>query len=287
METIILQANAKINLTMDVLRRRADGYHDVDLLMQSVTLHDTLKIEKSDTLSLTIDGGLAVSDNNLILRAARMLAQQAGIEPKAAIHLIKRIPVAAGLGGGSADAAAAFVGLNRMWGLNLSTDELCALGAKLGADVPFCIVGGCCRAEGIGTELTAVESRLPLHVLIVKPCEGLMTKEIYGGLHLTAETVHPDTAAAIRVMESGSMEQLIPQLGNVLEPVAAARQPEITEVIGKLNAFGARYARMSGSGSAVFGLFDTDEQVRTVCDVLAREYAECYSAQSAEKGVEE
>ena len=164
MRKMCLQARAKVNLTMAVLRRRPDGYHDVDLLMQSVSLHDELTIEESDALVLTIEGNLPVEDNNLVLRAARLLAQDAGIEPKAKMHLKKRIPVAAGLGGGSADAAAAFVGLNELWGLAYPPEKLLAIGAKLGADVPFCIAGGCRRATGIGTDLENVESKLPLHL---------------------------------------------------------------------------------------------------------------------------
>ena len=153
MRKLCMEARAKVNLTMDVLRRREDGYHEVDLLMQSVSLHDTLTIEESDELTLTIAGSLPVEDNNLVLRAARLLAQDAGIEPTGKMHLVKRIPVAAGLGGGSADAAAAFVGLNQLWGLEYPQEKLLAIGAKLGADVPFCIAGGCCRATGIGTVL--------------------------------------------------------------------------------------------------------------------------------------
>lgn len=191
-----MQARAKVNLTVDVLRRRADGYHEVDLLMQSVSLCDTLRLREAEDLELTIEGALRPDPQNLILRAARLLAEDAGIAPRAKIALEKHVPVAAGLGGGSGDAAAALVGLNELWNLQYPPERLQALGARLGADVPFCIAGGCQRATGIGTDLAPVRSRLPLHLVILKPCEGLLTKEIFGALDLAKVSRHPDTAGA-------------------------------------------------------------------------------------------
>lgn len=285
MQKLCMEARAKVNLTMDVLRRRPDGYHEVDLLMQSVSLHDTLVIEESDTLSLTIEGNLPVEDHNLVLRAARMLAQDAGIEPKAKLHLTKRIPVAAGLGGGSADAAAAFVGLNRLWGLEYPEEKLLKIGAKLGADVPFCIAGGCCRATGIGTDLERVESKLPLELVILKPCEGLLTKEIFGGLHLNEETKHPDTPKAAQAVEAGDVQMLIESMGNVLEEPATARRPLITKALEELTELGALHARMSGSGSAVFGLFEDEQAAKKAADVLKEKYSECFACRTTAQGV--
>lgn len=285
MQEYSLQARAKVNLTMDVLRRRPDGYHEVDLLMQSVSLCDTLTVRRSDGLSLEIEGDLPVSDDNLVLRAARLLAQHAGIEPRAELLLVKRIPVAAGLGGGSADAAAALVGLNRLWGLNRPQQELLSLGAKLGADVPFCIAGGCCRATGIGTVLHRADSRLKLHLVIVKPCEGLLTREIFGGLVLDGFTRHPDTPGALEAAQAGDVDALIRCMGNVLEGPAMARRPQIAQALGELNQLGALHARMSGSGSAVFGLFDSQERAAQAALHLSRRYSECYAAQSVPEGV--
>lgn len=285
MRRLCLEARAKINLTMDVLRRREDGYHEVDLLMQSVSLHDTLTIEESDELSLTIEGNLPVEDNNLVLRAARLLAQDAGVEPKAKMHLVKRIPVAAGLGGGSADAAAAFVGLNMLWGLDYPEERLLAIGAKLGADVPFCIAGGCCRATGIGTVLEKVESRLPMDVVILKPCEGLLTKEIFGGLKLDAQTAYPDTPSAAAAVENGDTSRLIACMGNVLETPAMARRPLIGKALEELEALGALHARMSGSGSAVFGLFADAKSAEYAAESLGKKYAECFACKTVREGV--
>lgn len=285
MKIYCLQARAKVNLTVDVLRRREDGYHEVDLLMQSVSLCDTLRLEESASLELTIDGGLRVESDNLILRAARLLAQDAGIEPRARMHLNKYVPVAAGLGGGSGDAAAALVGLNRLWALDYPTERLLRLGGRLGADVPFCIVGGCQRATGIGTVLEAVPSALPLHLVIVKPCQGLLTKEIFQGLRLDASIVHPDTPAAARAMRAGDRDALIASMGNVLETVALARQPGIARAMDALMERGALHARMSGSGSAVFGLFDSREKAAETAVALKKVYAECFAAESVEQGV--
>ena len=285
MRKMCFEARAKVNLTMDVLRRRPDGYHDVDLLMQSVSLHDELTIEDCDELILTIEGNLPVEDNNLVLRAARLLAADAGIEPKARMHLKKRIPVAAGLGGGSADAAAAFVGLNQLWRLDYPPEKLLTIGAKLGADVPFCIAGGCRRATGIGTELENVESTLPMHLVILKPCEGLLTKEIFGGLTLNEQTKHPDTAGAAKAVEAGDMDALIACMGNVLETPAMARRPLIGQALEELMAQGALHARMSGSGSAVFGLFRDEAAAQRAAEALQGKYAECFAAHTVKDGV--
>ena len=285
MRKLCMEARAKVNLTMDVLRRREDGYHEVDLLMQSVSLHDTLTIEESDELTLTIAGSLPVEDNNLVLRAARLLAQDAGIEPTGKMHLVKRIPVAAGLGGGSADAAAAFVGLNELWGLDYPLEKLLAIGAKLGADVPFCIAGGCCRATGIGTVLEEVKSALELHLVILKPCEGLLTKEIFGGLKLNEQTKHPDTPGAAKAAEAGDVEALIACMGNVLETPAMARRPQIARALEELEELGALHARMSGSGSAVFGLFADEAAAAHAAEVLGKQYRECFACESVADGV--
>ena len=275
-----LQARAKVNLTMDVLRRRPDGYHEVDLLMQSVSLCDTLQVSQSDRLTLEIEGDLPVSDDNLVLRAARLLAEHARLEPRATLRLVKRIPVAAGLGGGSADAAAALVGLNQLWQLELPQRELLVLGARLGADVPFCIAGGCCRATGIGTELQRADSRLALHLVILKPCEGLLTREVFGGLVLDGFTHHPNTPGAFEAAQAGDVDALIRCMGNVLEGPAMAKRPQIAQALGELTALGALHARMSGSGSAVFGLFDSQERAAQAALQLRRRYSECYAAQS-------
>lgn len=285
MQSIQMQARAKINLTMDVLYRREDGYHQVDALMQSISLCDVLTLEKGASLELSIEGDLPVDQDNLILRAARMLAEDAGIAPYARLHLVKHIPVAAGLGGGSADAAAVLLGLNRMWGLEYPMDRLLALGAKLGADVPFCMLGGCRRATGIGTDLEAVHRALPLYAVILKPCQGLLTKDIFEGLRLGKDTHHPNTKGAVRAVERGDMRALIGCMGNVLESAAVPLRPAILEAMEDLLTAGAQHARMSGSGPTVFGLFDGQEKATEAAVCLQAKYAECFAVQGVDEGV--
>ena len=177
------------------------------------------------------------------------------------------------------------MGLNALWDLQYPPERLQALGARLGADVPFCIAGGCQRATGIGTDLAPVRSRLPLHLVILKPCEGLLTKEIFGALDLAKVSHHPDTAGAARAMEAGDVRSLIACMGNVLESVALERQPGIADALALLRGRGALHARMSGSGSAVFGLFDSWERAAETAVDLKRVYPECCAAQSVDVGV--
>ena len=283
---LTIQAYAKINLTMDVLRRRGDGYHDVDLLMQSVSLCDTLALRPADALSLRIKGDLPASVDNLVLRAARALQEAAGVSQGADMALEKRIPVAAGLGGGSADAAAALVGLNTLWGLGLPVPSLLEIGAKLGADVPFCIVGGLARATGIGCDVQPLTSALPLHMVIVKPCEGLLTRDVFCALQLNASTRHPDTEGAIRAMRLGSLDALCTCMGNVLEPVSAAVRPEIERAIARLRELNACQARMSGSGPAVFGLFANQRDAACAQAALIEEGHAAIYARDMPCGVE-
>lgn len=285
MQSIQMQARAKINLTMDVLYRREDGYHQVDALMQSISLCDVLTLEKGAGLELSIEGSLPVEQDNLILRAARMLAEDAGIAPCARLHLVKRIPIAAGLGGGSADAAAVLLGLNQLWGLEHPMEHLLALGATLGADVPFCMLGGCRRATGIGTNLQAVHRVLPLYAVVVKPGQGLLTKDIFAGLRLDKDTRHPDTKGAVRAVERGDLRALIGCMGNVLESTAVPLRPAIFEAMRDMLAAGAQHARMSGSGPTVFGLFDGQEKAAEAAIRLQAKYAECFAVQGVDEGI--
>jgi 4-diphosphocytidyl-2-C-methyl-D-erythritol kinase len=218
-------------------------------------------------------------------QAASLFFERTRLQGGADIVLKKNIPFPAGLGGGSADAAAAFVGLNQLWGLDYPLEKLLTIGAKLGADVPFCIAGGCRRATGIGTELENVESTLPMHLVILKPCEGLLTKEIFGGLTLNEQTKHPDTAGAAKAVEAGDMDALIACMGNVLETPAMARRPLIGQALEELMAQGALHARMSGSGSAVFGLFKDEAAAQRAAEALQGKYAECFAAHTVKDGV--
>ena len=224
-----LLARAKINWTLDITGRRADGYHLMDMLMQSVTLADEITLEKTLDGEITLTTGgtplLPADEHHLALRAARALQKATSCPLGARIHVEKHIPVGAGMGGGSSDAAAALVALNRLWKLGLSEDALEAIGLTIGADVPFCIRGGLQRAKGVGERLTPVPLARPLYLVAFQPCRGLSTREVFTSLHeegIRPED-RPDNEAAQRALMTGDVVALGRSLGNVLEPVSRRR----------------------------------------------------------------
>jgi len=252
-----LTARAKINWTLDIVGQRADGYHLMDMLMQPVTLADEVILLPADEITLTTGGSplLPADQKHLAYRAAMALKRHTGYPGGAAIHVEKRIPVGAGMGGGSADAAAVLVGLNRLWGLNLSTAELEAIGLTLGADVPFCIRGGLTRTTGIGEVMENLPCGQTWPLVVIQPCEGLSTKEIFTAYHEGVVDARPDNDAAAAALACGDASALSAAMANVMQPVSEQRRPGIGEAIGALAEHGAFAARMTGSGSAVFGAF--------------------------------
>ena len=285
-----IQARAKINWTLDVVGVLPNGYHDLDMLMQSVTLCDQMTMEDADELTLSVRMGGAfvpADESNLVLRAARALQAYANCQKGAAITLRKYIPVAAGMGGGSSDAAAALKGLNVLWGLGLSDDELEKIGLTIGADVPFCIRGGLQRAQGVGERLTPVAMKCPLYIVAFQPCKGLSTKEVFTSLHEDGirDEDRPDNEAAQRALEHGDVRLLGRSLGNVLEPVSRRLRPEIDKAILDIEAAGAVKARMTGSGSAVFGVFLHAGACRKAAQELQKTYPTCRMMRTAECGV--
>lgn len=283
-----LRAYAKLNLCLQVNETREDGLHEVDTLMQSIDLFDTLMMEEADGLSLQIDGGLALSDDNLVLQAARHLQKETGCEKGAALRLCKRIPVAAGLAGGSADAAAALLGLNRLWGLDLPQDRLLAIGRELGSDVPFCMVGGLVRATGTGTDLRPLQSALPsCFVVLSKAGEGISAKDAYQMFDRLRGRVAVDVdvdamETAIAQADFGAVAGL---LANDLQPGCGRMRPEVFEGIECLYALGAEGAAMSGSGSCVFGLFREEEAAKFAAKEMQNLFAETHVARPVGAGV--
>ena len=285
-----IQARAKINWTLDVVGVLPNGYHDLDMLMQSVTLCDQMTMEDADelTLSVRMGGGFVPADeNNLVLRAARALQQHSGCTKGARITLRKYIPVAAGMGGGSSDAAAALKGLNVLWKLNLDDDTLEEIGLTIGADVPFCIRGGLQRAQGVGERLTPVAIKRPLSIVAFQPCRGLSTKEVFTSLHEDGirDEDRPDNETAQRALQNGDVRLLGRSLGNVLEPVSRRLRPDIDQAIRNIEAAGAVGARMTGSGSAVFGVFLHAGACRKAAQELQKTYPSCRMMRTAECGV--
>ena len=265
MNQIELKALAKINLGLDVLGRRENGYHDVRMVMQSVYLYDEVKIEKTDREGITVEtnlGFLPTGDGNIAYKAAQLLKDEFGISDGIRIVLRKHIPVAAGLAGGSSNAAAVLYGMNRMFRLGLSRQEMMDRGVKLGADVPYCIMRGTVLAEGIGEELKELPQMPKCTVLIAKPPVSVSTKAVYEALDAEEITDHPDIDGIIAGLEEGSLKKVAAYMGNVLEGVTIPMHPVISEIKEEMKAAGAINAMMSGSGPTVFGLFENRADAR-------------------------
>lgn len=258
-----LKALAKINLGLDVIRRREDGYHEVKMIMQTVRLFDRISIRKTKSEKIQVKTNLFYlpeNENNLVYKAAKLLMDEFQMTQGVLINLQKFIPVAAGMAGGSSDAAAVLYGMNRMFRLGLSTQELMERGVKIGADVPYCIMRGTALAEGIGEKLTELSPMPEGKVLIAKPPISVSTKFVYENLKLDEHTQHPDIDLLIQDIESGSLKDIAAHMGNVLESVTIPNYPVIAEIKEQMIRDGALNAMMSGSGPTVFGLFDDDEK---------------------------
>ena len=271
------KANAKINLSLDVTGVRENGYHDVRMIMQSIELCDYLDIEvnNSGRIELTCSNPEIECDkSNLIYKAADKLINKAVDEEiidkntGVTISLQKNIPIAAGLAGGSTDAAATLVGLNEELGLGYSSSELRGLGVTLGADIPFCIEGGTYLSEGIGEVLSKLKDAPDCFIVLVKPDINVSTKFVYDNLILNEETVHPDVDAMLDAIETGSIKRVADCLDNLLATVTEKEYPIIVDIKNILKENGALNAIMSGSGSTVFGLFDDEEKAKEALSIL-------------------
>ncbi len=262
MNEISLKALAKINLGLDVLRRREDGYHEVRMVMQTIRLYDWIQMRRIRQPEIRVSTNLyylPCNENNLVYKAAKLLMEEFQIPGGVAIDLKKRIPVAAGMAGGSSDAAAALFGMNLLFRLRLSRQQLMKRGVKIGADVPYCILRGTALAEGIGEELTALPPAPKCPVLVAKPPISVSTKWVYENLRLGEDTAHPDIDGLLAAIEAQDAEQMAQRMGNVLETVTIPRYPVIQEIKDVMKQNGAMNAIMSGSGPTVFGLFGDKE----------------------------
>ena len=270
--TIFRQAApAKLNLYLHITGRRADGYHLVDSLIAFAAIHDTIEARDADALTLVIEGPFAGvlgrEPDNLVLRAARALAELAGVRSGAAITLVKRLPVASGIGGGSADAAATLRALQRLWGVNLSEPQRTELALSLGADVPMCLGGQAAFAGGVGADLVPVRSLPSAGLVLVNPLLALSTAAVF-----KARTGPFGTAARFgdAPRDVASLARILAERRNALEPAATMLCPAISQVLAALDqAPGCRFARMSGSGATCFGLFDDEIAARSAAQALA------------------
>ena len=265
MNQIELKALAKINLGLDVLGRRENGYHDVRMVMQSIYLYDEVKIEKTEAPGITLASNLSflpTGEGNIAYKAAKLLMEEFHIPAGVRITLNKHIPVAAGLAGGSSNAAAVLFGMNRMFRLGLKQEELMARGVRLGADVPYCIMRGTVLAEGIGEELSVLPAMPKCTVLIAKPPVSVSTKAVYEAFDSKVTKAHPDIDGIIEGLREGNLRKVASCMGNVLEGVTVPMYPVIEDIKQEMLNAGALNAMMSGSGPTVFGLFENRAAAR-------------------------
>jgi 4-diphosphocytidyl-2-C-methyl-D-erythritol kinase len=279
-QSLTIPAYAKINLSLDVLHRRKDGYHDLHMVMQQVALCDHIYIRLSSVpgIHLKTDAAFLPSKRgNIAWRAAELLGTKSGInlaETGVEIEIKKRIPIAAGLAGGSADAAAVLKGLNQLWRLGMSIEELQMLGLQLGADVPYCLMGGTALAEGIGDRLTPLVLAKNFWVVLVKPAISVSTREVFQRLNLGCIHQRPDNMALISAMKNADVRGMAEAMANVLETVTIPLVPEIDEIKHKMLEFNATASLMSGSGPTVFGLFKDREKAQAAGSKLSLIYQE-------------
>lgn len=256
--SIVLKSYGKINLGLDVLRRREDGYHEVRMIMQTVGLYDvlTMKKRKDDKIKMTCNlSFLPTDERNLVYKAVKLIKDKYHIKDGVEINLSKRIPVAAGMAGGSSNCAAALKGMNQLFDLGLSIDELCEIGVTLGADVPYCIWGGTALSEGIGEKLSRVDAMPDCYILIAKPGISVSTAFVYKNLKLKELTKHPDIDGMLECLKEKDLTGICDRLENVLETVTVMEYPIIEKVKKHLMDQGAMGALMSGSGPTIFAIF--------------------------------
>jgi 4-diphosphocytidyl-2-C-methyl-D-erythritol kinase len=264
------KAPAKINLALDVLFKRPDGYHEVEMIMTTVDLADRIELKEtaSDEIKIVSHNRFVPDDSrNLAYQAAALLKERYGIKQGVSIGIEKNIPVAAGLAGGSSDAAAALRGLNRLWDLGLSLDELAELGSEIGSDVSFCVYGGTALAKGRGEKITHLPAPPKCWVVLAKPTIGVSTADIYKRLQLH-ECERPDVRNMINAIEEHNYSKVCDNLGNVLENVTLSLYPEVANIKDQMKTFGADAVLMSGSGPTVFGLVEHDSRMQRVYNGL-------------------
>ncbi len=271
-----VKAYAKINLMLNIAGKRADGYHDVDMIMQTVSLCDIINVEKIFRgIEISGTGSLPYDETNLAYRAAKLFFDISGKRGGCKIHLEKHIPVCAGMAGGSSDAAAVLNALNTLYGKPVTAKVLSKISAKLGADVPYCLQGGTVRATGIGDILTPIAPPAKSIVLIVKPPISVSTPWAYKSLN-HEQLLHPDTEGAVRAIEKGDTEALYALMGNSFEDSVFAAHPEIGDIKKRMLELGAKASLMSGSGSAVFAIFENAESAKAAYDEFSQKYTDVF-----------
>ena len=290
MNSITLKSRAKINLSIDVVGKRQDGYHLVEMIMQTIDLYDLIEINEKDNDQITIKSTsdeIPLDCNNLVYKAANLIKKTFNINKGVEIHIKKNIPVAAGMAGGSSNAAAVLVGLNKLWNLNLSNQQLEKIGLKLGADVPFCINGGAVLASGIGEELTPIKGLTKdVCILVCKPDLFVSTKEVYECIDSKDIDKRPNNKFLIECLKNEDTRQLAENMFNVLEGVTMDKHPVIQQIKDIMTNNRALGAMMSGSGPTVFGLYENREDAVKCKAILEKQFKQTFVVACEEKGVE-
>lgn len=267
---ILEKAPAKINLSLDVTRKRPDGYHEVEMIMTTIDLADRIELMElaEDEVRVSSHNRFVPDDQrNLAYQAAKLIKDRYNVKKGVSIMITKVIPVAAGLAGGSSDAAATLRGLNRLWNLNLSAETLAELGAEIGSDVSFCVYGGTALATGRGEKIKHISTPPHCWVILAKPTIGVSTAEVYRQLKL-GDVEHPDVLGMIEAIEEKSFQKMCSRLGNVLESVTLDMHPEVAMIKNQMKRFGADAVLMSGSGPTVFGLVQYESKVQRIYNGL-------------------
>ena len=290
MNYIQLKCRAKINLSIDVLGKRTDGYHLVEMIMQTIDLFDKIRIfslEEDEIILESNSNDIPLDSSNIVYKAVDLIKKTFDIKKGVKVYIEKNIPIAAGMAGGSSNAAAILIGLNKMWGLNLSQDELKDLGLQLGADVPFCIEGGSSLAENIGEKLTKIDGlSQDAFILVCKPEIFVSTKEIYEAIDSKIIDKRPDNKLLIKLLKENNIRLLSKKMYNVLEEVTKEKYPVIKEIEKIMLDNNALGSMMSGSGPTVFGIYETREDAEKCKNILLEKFKQVYVVKSHEEGVE-
>lgn len=268
-----IKAYAKVNLSLNVLDKRSDGYHQIETIMQSIDLYDIVELEKScGDIEIACEGvKLPCDRRNIAYKAAEVMIKKFGLDNGIKIHIRKHIPVAAGLAGGSADAAAVIKGMNKLYGLNLDNGDLMKVGLEIGADVPFCVKGGTAFATGIGEEIIALPTP-KLDMVLIKPRASASTKMVYRLYDEMEEHIHPNVRGQVKAILKGDFKKICELAINGLEPVTAKICPEIAQIKSALLDSGCEVALMSGSGAAVYGIYRDRSAAQDAYQLLKRDY---------------
>lgn len=277
-EEMMMRSYAKVNITLDVLRRREDGYHEVKMIMQTVGLYDIVRVRRQK-IGIQVDVNLPyvpTDGRNLAAKAAKVFFEKTGIHGGARIGLEKHIPVAAGLAGGSGNAAAVLLALNQLYLAGLTGEQLAEMGLEIGADVPYCIYGGTMLAEGIGEKLTKLPAMPQCYIVLVKPLVSVSTKKVYEALDMKRVMEHPDTNGVIQALGQGDIKGISIRMFNVLQQVTEQLHPQIAEIRNRLMEFGADGTIMSGSGPTVFGVFESRETAGQAYREMRQHYRETF-----------